>query len=230
MEKHCSICGNAFEAIGSNRFKQVYCSRKCFRKANYLKHRDKFLEKSKKFREEHPDKVKESVYNWRINNPEKTYQYAIKWQKNNPEKLKEVKHREYLNNIDRYINYNKKYKETHKEEISNYLKEWRKENSDYINNYVSKRRVLKINSMIMSGADINKIIDIYRQCKEISNLTGIKHEVDHIIPLKGKELNGTHHEENLQILPKDENRRKGNKIMLEYIGDRDISKMILINN
>jgi hypothetical protein len=228
MEKCCLICNNIFEATGRNRFKQVYCSRKCFRKANYLKNRDKYIEKSKIFREEHPDKVRASVDNWRLNNPEKIYQYAINWQKNNPEKLKEVKHKEYLKNIERYINYNNKYRELHKEEIREYLKLWRKENSDYINDYINKRRVLKINSMIMSGANIDKIRSIYKQCKDISEKTGIKHEVDHIIPLKGKNLKGTHHEENLQILLKDENRKKSNKIILDYIGNRDITKMILM--
>ena len=50
--------------------------------------------------------------------------------------------------------------------------------------------------------------EIYRNCPP-------GHEVDHIIPLsKG----GKHHEDNLQYLIAIENRRKGNKILVDGAG------------
>lgn len=45
--------------------------------------------------------------------------------------------------------------------------------------------------------------------------TGIKHEVDHIIPLAGKNVCGLHNEFNLQVLTKDENRKKRNFLLSE---------------
>lgn len=56
-----------------------------------------------------------------------------------------------------------------------------------------------------------KIQEIYKDCKNISQLTGIQHEVDHIIPLCGKYVSGLHVENNLRIIPKTENRLKSNK-------------------
>lgn len=44
-----------------------------------------------------------------------------------------------------------------------------------------------------------------------NNLTGIEWHVDHIIPLKGKEVCGLHLWTNLRVIPKLHNLRKGNK-------------------
>lgn len=55
-------------------------------------------------------------------------------------------------------------------------------------------------------ADVEKIKKTYENCP-------IGHEVDHIIPLS---LGGLHHEDNLQYLTIEENRKKGNR----YVGRR----------
>ena len=51
------------------------------------------------------------------------------------------------------------------------------------------------------SADKEKIKEIYLNCPE-------GYEVDHIVPLS---LGGLHHEDNLQYLTIEENRRKGNR-------------------
>lgn len=48
----------------------------------------------------------------------------------------------------------------------------------------------------------------YRRAKELTTETGIKHEVDHIIPLRGRNVSGLHIPINLQILTITENRQK----------------------
>ena len=54
-----------------------------------------------------------------------------------------------------------------------------------------------------------KIKEIYHEAKKITEETGIPHEVDNIIPIsKG----GKHHEDNLRVITRSENRKKGNKI------------------
>jgi hypothetical protein len=66
----------------------------------------------------------------------------------------------------------------------------------------SKYRAKKYR-VLAENADIQKIKAIYSNCPH-------DHEVDHIIPLsKG----GTHHEDNLQYLPKLVNRQKGNRLL-----------------
>lgn len=62
-------------------------------------------------------------------------------------------------------------------------------------------------------ADRDAIKAIYRKCAEITKATGIDHEVDHIVPLRGKNVCGLHIHQNLQILTREENARKSNKLL-----------------
>ncbi len=81
--------------------------------------------------------------------------------------------------------------------------------------YRSPEKRLKQNAIsnykhiMPKDADRNQIKEIYLKCREMTKKTGIKHEVDHIIP---RSKGGLHHQNNLQILTKKENRIKGNSL------------------
>jgi len=86
----------------------------------------------------------------------------------------------------------KRYSQTEKGKITNCLR--------------SSNRRARVRNQLPDTADFKQIKQIYAECRRISNETGIPHEVDHIIPIaKG----GLHHQDNLQIITKEENRRKG---------------------
>jgi hypothetical protein len=59
-------------------------------------------------------------------------------------------------------------------------------------------------------ANIKLIENLYLSSKNISDQTGIPHQVDHIIPLKHKLVCGLHVEQNLRIITKSENSKKSN--------------------
>ena len=60
-------------------------------------------------------------------------------------------------------------------------------------------------------ADKKEIKKIYHDCFVKTQETGIKHEVDHIIPLNGIDVKGLHIGSNLRIITATDNRYKGNK-------------------
>ena len=60
-------------------------------------------------------------------------------------------------------------------------------------------------------SDPNEMGEIYNSAAEISEITGVPHEVDHVIPLQGQHVSGLHHQDNLLVVPKSDNRTKGNR-------------------
>lgn len=73
---------------------------------------------------------------------------------------------------------------------------------------VAKRRG-RLKEATPSWCDMDKIKEIYRNCP-------IGHQVDHIVPIQGKNVCGLHVSWNLQYLPTAENLAKGNKYEPEW--------------
>lgn len=96
-----------------------------------------------------------------------------------------------------------------------YAERWRNNKNSPTQKYKARvKRQQNIEVATMPWADEKAIRQIYAESRAISRATGIKHEVDHIIPLVGKDENGVHvvcglHvEANLRIITKSENLSK----------------------
>jgi hypothetical protein len=59
-------------------------------------------------------------------------------------------------------------------------------------------------------ADFNEIRAIYREADRLTGLTGVKHQVDHVIPLNHPRVCGLHVHFNLRAIPAGPNMSKNN--------------------
>lgn len=145
---------------------------------------------------------KAKVKAWREANPEKNKASVVARNIANPEKAKaQSKH------------YNKIWRETNREASRNNSKAWREANPEKCNNYCAKRRALKKNATpSWADAEFEKFViqEIYSLARLRTKLTGVAHEVDHIVPLNSNIVQGFHCIANLQILEEQENRSKSN--------------------
>lgn len=64
-------------------------------------------------------------------------------------------------------------------------------------------------------ADRKGIKRMYAEARRLTEATGIVHQVDHIIPLRGDMVSGLHVHNNLQILTGSENSKKRNRFEVE---------------
>lgn len=82
------------------------------------------------------------------------------------------------------------------------------------NAQTAKRRAFKKSATPkwLNKAHLREMRQFYIEAKELGWLSSERLEVDHIIPLVNEQVCGLHVPWNLQILPKGENVRKGNKL------------------
>lgn len=134
------------------------------------------------------------------------------WRAANPDSYKDW----YRERADERREYSRKWAEENREGRAAYHSRYSQENRDIINAKNAKRIAMKLRATV-PWADHEKIRAIYAEAARLTRETGIKHEVDHIYPLQGKNGCGLHVETNLQILTKTENIRKRNR-MPEELG------------
>lgn len=114
-------------------------------------------------------------------------------------------------NKDKVLAYDRQWQAQNKDKKSANYKRWQQNNRGSVNAYNSKRRADE-KAATPSWADLDKIKSLYNVAHYFDWISGgfVKHHVDHIVPLRGKNVCGLHVEHNLQILIDKDNLRKSN--------------------
>lgn len=187
----------------------VYC-KECM-KIRYNDNYHKYKERAKKQREK-----------YKQNNKEKILQKNKEYNEKNKETIK-IKNRERNQRKRLFFREEenlkaKIYRDKNKDKIRKNERNYTNKHRDKIRAKIALRRARKLNATPkwLTENHIKEIKEIYKNCIEISKNTGIKHHVDHIIPLKGETVCGLHVPWNLQIITESENCKKWNKLLEEY--------------
>ena len=146
----------------------------------------------------------------REKHPEKTKEWWSKWYaKNNA--LVRLRRREDYNENPEYA---RAYRIAHREYYKERSKQYNLENRALRTSTEGKRRAKKISAtpLWLSTQDFKEIESIYKECNKVSAETGVKHHVDHIIPLQGKIVCGLHVPWNLRVITAKQNLSKSNKL------------------
>ena len=147
---------------------------------------------------------------WRLQNAEKLKQYSKLYTvKNSKIAVKRVDEWRKLNPDKHKLNAAKLRFEK-PEYFKNHNRNYAKNNPAKINTKTAQYRALKFRAFV-KWANKNAILAIYKKAAELTRITGIKHDVDHCVPLKSDIVCGLHWEGNLQILTRSENVKKSNR-------------------
>ena len=153
----------------------------------YIKNREKILANKREKYSKNSENEKERSKLYRENNKEKILKYSRWYEKN---KRKNTKERKLANN-------------------KLVRKHYQKNKAQYYNKAIQRR--VKKRNVTPVWADQDKIKEIYKKCIELNKKAGFpKYHVDHIVPLKGKNVCGLHVENNLRVILAFENLSKGN--------------------
>lgn len=148
--------------------------------------------------------TKESKKKYDLNNKEKNTEYR--------NSRKEIKAEYDSSYREKNIVKLRLYEIERREKKSLYNAQYARTNPGKMNARTAKRIASKIQATPkwLNRNQLVEIEEIYHEANRLTKETGISHEVDHIVPLQGKNVRGLHVPWNLQILTKSENIAKSN--------------------
>lgn len=150
--------------------------------------------------EEQKARARERSRNWALANPEKVKYSQKKWAASDKVKVKRRRDRWETRNRDKVRAARSAYKKAH----------------PAIYAAAQSKRRLRVKQQCPIWTNSEKIQAIYAEAVRLTAETGIKHHVDHEIPLRGRLISGLHVDTNLRAIPATVNMRKYNKFEVSH--------------
>lgn len=89
---------------------------------------------------------------------------------------------------------------------------WKENNKPLLSAYAMRYVSTKLRAM-PRWVNKDDFRPFYEKAAQLTAITGVEHHVDHIVPLRGRDVCGLHVPYNLQVITKSENSRKNNRLL-----------------
>lgn len=221
--KVCNECGkrkslSKFFASQPQSRKCKDCQNERMRK-KYASNREEKLAKCAEYRKANKERIKRSMADWYKVNRDHVLKRCHEYNKRENVKKRESKRQatRYAEKRESIVEQRRRYYESNPEAIKRireYSKAHYRQNKPMYFAKGAKRRAARLRATPL-WADTKAIEAFYVEAARKTAETGIKHVVDHIIPLQGRTVSGLHVENNLRVITEIENLQKSNKLLLE---------------
>jgi len=172
---------------------------KVYKREHYLKNKEKYFASAERSK---------------VNNPSRKQEYDRQRRLNKLEEIRAYDKYRYQRDKDKRNLLSKKWVENNTDNRRAIARRWIKNNPEYssIQSNIRHRRLAQATPKWLTEEQIKYMEHLSLSAKSLSKETGIEHQVDHIHPIRNKLFCGLNVPWNLQILTKEQNMKKGNKL------------------
>ena len=198
-------------------------SRRCnhckglFKLEDLVKRKDSKLGRMRRCKDCYKEVRKESDRKYNMANKDKVKETHRKWRMKNKDRIKAY----YLAHKEKLDERNRKWRRKNKKRKKELGRKYRKANPDKVNANNAKRRAAKLQATPhwLNKTHKEQIEFLYALSTAKTKVTGIKHHVDHIVPLINNKVCGLHVPWNLRVITAEENLKKHNRITKGIINE-----------